>query len=181
MKGVRPSLASLFFSFLAISATTIGGGYAMVPVICDAVTRRGWLDEREFWDLFARAQSVPGPFGLNIALAIGRDARGAAGFAVSGLAIVIPPFVALVAAGALLSAFGSLPQVADFMEGARATIPGFVLAMILKMAKARRWNAFRATATVALAAVFIAFPALAIPVFFGATLALYFAERAWNS
>jgi chromate transporter len=177
----RVHLASLFLTFLGISAFTLGGGYAMVPVINDAAVKRGWLREDEFWDLFARAQAVPGPFGLNMALSVGAKVRGFAGLAVCALAIVLPPFFALIAAGSLLAAFGSHPVVADFMEGAGATIPGFVLAMIVKMSRARAWNAMRILLTAGLAVALILLPSLAIPLFFAGAFACWLTERAWKS
>ena len=32
---------------------TIGGGYAMIPLIEREVVNRGWLDKQDFMDLFA--------------------------------------------------------------------------------------------------------------------------------
>ena len=38
---------------------TIGGGYAMIPLIEREVVNRGWLDKQDFMDLFAMTQSLP--------------------------------------------------------------------------------------------------------------------------
>ena len=61
-----------FSIFFKIGAFTIGGGYAMVPLIEDEiVTRRGWLAKEDFIDLLAIAQSSPGILAVNISIFIG--------------------------------------------------------------------------------------------------------------
>lgn len=51
---------TLFITFVRIGAFTIGGGYAMLPLIQREVVDRGWMSKEEFIDLFAVAQSLPG-------------------------------------------------------------------------------------------------------------------------
>ena len=56
----------LFWVFFKIGAFTFGGGYAMIPLIQrEVVNKRKWLEEGEFMDMLAIAQSVPGPISLN--------------------------------------------------------------------------------------------------------------------
>ena len=44
----------LFRIFFKIGITTIGGGYAMIPMMeHEIVTRTGWLDKQEFLDILA--------------------------------------------------------------------------------------------------------------------------------
>lgn len=50
-----------FLIFLKIGLFTIGGGYAMVPLIQDEIVdKRKWIDKEDFIDLLALTQSVPG-------------------------------------------------------------------------------------------------------------------------
>ena len=59
----------LFLVFLKIGAFTFGGGYAMIPLIRNEVVgKKLWLDDDEFMDMLAIAQSLPGPIALNTAL-----------------------------------------------------------------------------------------------------------------
>ena len=44
---------TLFLTFVKIGMFTIGGGYAMIPLIEREVVNRGWLDKQDFMDLFA--------------------------------------------------------------------------------------------------------------------------------
>ena len=50
---------TLFLTFVKIGMFTIGGGYAMIPLIEREVVNRGWLDKQDFMDLFAMTQSLP--------------------------------------------------------------------------------------------------------------------------
>ena len=57
----------MFFTFMRIGLFTIGGGYAMIPLIEEQVVRRKqWLTAEELIDLIAVAQSCPGIFAVNI-------------------------------------------------------------------------------------------------------------------
>ena len=50
-----------FGIFFKIGAFTIGGDYAMVPLIeNEIVTKRNWISKDDFIDLLAIAQSAPG-------------------------------------------------------------------------------------------------------------------------
>jgi chromate transporter len=56
------SLPAIFWSFFKIGAFTFGGGWAMIPLIRrELVLRKRWLEDSEFVDLLAVAQSAPGP------------------------------------------------------------------------------------------------------------------------
>ena len=58
-----------FLIFTRIGAFTIGGGYAMVPLIeNELVDKRKWISREDFLDLMALAQTVPGIFAVNIAI-----------------------------------------------------------------------------------------------------------------
>ena len=57
---------TLFLTFVKIGMFTIGGGYAMIPLIEREVVNRGWLDKQDFMDLFAMTQSLPGIFAVRI-------------------------------------------------------------------------------------------------------------------
>jgi chromate transporter len=180
-KPTAPSPWALFRVFFGISAVTIGGGYAMVPVIGRSLEKRGWIGEDEFYRLFARAQSFPGPLAFTTALIGGGKLAGPAGAAAAAAGVVIPPFGALLIVGAALGEIGELPAVKSFLAGAGATVPGLVAAMIWKIARKRSWSVARAAATLGLAVLLALLPGLTLPVFLGAALLLYFAERRWAS
>lgn len=57
----------LFWTFFKVGLFTIGGGYAMIPLIRQAVVEEHrWMDETQFTDFVGIAESTPGPFAVNI-------------------------------------------------------------------------------------------------------------------
>ena len=51
---------------------TIGGGYAMIPLIeNEIVNKRQWISKEDFIDLLAISQSAPGVLAVNISIFIG--------------------------------------------------------------------------------------------------------------
>jgi len=65
-----------FSIFFKIGAFTIGGGYAMVPLIeNEIVTKRNWIAKEDFIDLLAISQSAPGILAVNISIFIGYRLR----------------------------------------------------------------------------------------------------------
>jgi len=90
----KKDLLALFLSFLKISCFTIGGGYAMIPLIeNEFVQRRKWLDEDEFMNLTVIAESTPGPIAINCATYTGYKRAGFIGSVVSTFGMVLPSFV----------------------------------------------------------------------------------------
>ena len=61
-----------FKTFFKIGIFTLGGGYAMIPLIEEeVVNKKQWVSREEMLDLIAIAQSCPGVFAINIATFIG--------------------------------------------------------------------------------------------------------------
>ena len=54
-----------FATFFKIGLFTIGGGYAMVPLIEEeVVNKKKWISQEDFIDLLAVSQSVPREYSL---------------------------------------------------------------------------------------------------------------------
>ena len=83
-----------FGIFFKIGAFTIGGGYAMVPLIeNEIVTKRKWIAQDDFIDLLAISQSAPGILAVNISIFIGYKLRGIRGSIVTALGTILPSFI----------------------------------------------------------------------------------------
>ena len=83
---------TLFLTFLKIGVGTIGGGYAMLPLIQREVVDRGWLSKEDFIDLFSVAQSLPGIFAVNISIFVGYKLKKSMGSVVCALGTILPSF-----------------------------------------------------------------------------------------
>jgi len=90
----RQELSQLFSIFFKIGITTIGGGYAMIPMMeHEIVKRTGWLTQEEFLDILAVAQATPGIFAVDMAGHIGHKLGGLRGAIIASVANVLPSFV----------------------------------------------------------------------------------------
>ena len=87
-------LCCLFLTFLKIGAFTFGGGYAMIALLeNEFITRRHWMNQEEFLDMAAIAESTPGPVAVNSATYLGYKLGGVSGAFVSTAAVCLPSFV----------------------------------------------------------------------------------------
>jgi len=76
--------------FGSLSLLSIGGGNSILPQMhLDAVNEYGWVNARQFADLFAISQAAPGPSILIVTL-IGYAAGGVIGALVATAAMIIP-------------------------------------------------------------------------------------------
>ena len=87
----------IFLVFAKIGAFTIGGGYAMLPVIQNEITKRGWLKEEDFIDIMALAQAAPGLLAVNISIFTGHKLRGTGGSIAATLGSIMPSFLIILA------------------------------------------------------------------------------------
>ena len=85
------NLLELFLMFAKIGLFTIGGGYAMIAIIEDAVvSQKKWMTHEEMMELLVIAESTPGPIAINCATYVGYRRKGIPGAAMSVLGMVTP-------------------------------------------------------------------------------------------
>lgn len=68
----------LFLTFFKIGLFTIGGGYAMLPLIQADVQAKGWMTAEELVNFIAVSESTPGPFAVNVSTYVGAELAGPA-------------------------------------------------------------------------------------------------------
>ena len=74
-----------------------GGGPSVIPLIrYEAVSRYRWLDDEEFGDTLAIANTLPGPIATKMAAYLGYQVKGWTGAFVSVMAHVLPTCLAMV-------------------------------------------------------------------------------------
>ncbi|WP_017537562.1 chromate efflux transporter [Nocardiopsis halophila] len=94
----RGSAAEVFRAFLALGLTSFGGPVAHLGYFREAfVVRRGWLGEREYADLVALCQFLPGPASSQVGMALGLRRAGYAGMAAAWTAFTLPSAALMVA------------------------------------------------------------------------------------
>lgn len=133
----------LFEIFFKIGAFTIGGGYAMVPLIEDElIAKRNWISKDDFIDLIAISQSTPGIFAVNISIFIGYRLRGVRGSIVSALGTILPSFVIILAVAAFFRNFKENHVVERIFMGIRPAVVALIAAPTFRMAKSAKVNRF---------------------------------------
>lgn len=71
---------NLFFTFLKIGLLSIGGGYAIIPLIQEQVVdQAGWIGEKMFTDIITISQMTPGPLAVNTSTFVGLKTGGLMG------------------------------------------------------------------------------------------------------
>ncbi|MCY4779998.1 chromate transporter [Sphingobacterium sp. UT-1RO-CII-1] len=85
-------MLKLFYLFTKIGLFTIGGGYAVIPLIEKEIVSREWLTLEEFYELLAITESLPGVFATNIAALVGFKISGIKGGIIAALGTIIAPF-----------------------------------------------------------------------------------------
>ncbi|MCR5325292.1 MAG: chromate transporter [Bacteroidales bacterium] len=131
----RVSLLQIFGVFAKIGAFTIGGGYAMIPIIQREMSKRGWISDEELPDIVALSQSAPGVMAVNISIFAGYRLRGVAGSIAATLGSVMPSFVIILAIAMFFSAFRDNPWVERAFKGIRPVVIALIAVPMLNMAK----------------------------------------------
>ena len=127
---------SLFWTFMKIGTFTLGGGYAMLPLIQrEVVDRQHWIDEEEFLNMIALAQAAPGLIAVNSAIFIGWRIGGWRGVAGAVLGAVLPSFVIILAIAMVFSEWKEQPAVEAAFKGIRPAVVALIAAPLVKMAK----------------------------------------------
>ncbi len=131
----------LFLTFLSIGAFTFGGGYAMLPLIQNAVLEKGWLTEEAIVNFIAVSESTPGPFAINIATYVGMETGrangglglfgGFLGSACATLGVVVPSFVIILIVARIYKQFQESKIVKGCMNGLRPTVIGLIAGAVL--------------------------------------------------
>ena len=131
----------LFYNFFIIGLFTIGGGYAMLPLIQQKVVfEHNWISDRLFTDIVAMSQMTPGPIGINSATYIGYNVVKQCGYneflCVCGsftttLAVVLPSFLIVLWLCRIYSRFNDFGLFKNFMKGLRPAVAGLIGAAAL--------------------------------------------------
>lgn len=120
-------LGDLFFTFFKIGAFTFGGGYAMLPLIQEAVIHQhGWLTQKEFLEMIAIAEMTPGPIAVNTATFVGFRMAGFWGSTFATLGVVLPSFLIILLIARNFGNLGDSPWTKGFFTGVKPAIIGLI-------------------------------------------------------
>jgi len=130
------SYVTLFLTFFMIGAITFGGGYAMLPLVQEAVAKQGWMTPAELVDFVAVSESTPGPFAINIATFSGIAETGdLLGAVCSTLGVVLPSFIIILIVARIYDKFCNSNLVKGMMKGLKPAVVGLIGAALISMCK----------------------------------------------
>ena len=135
MEGKKVSLLQIFAVFAKIGAFTIGGCYAMIPIIQREMSRRGWISDDELPDIVALSQSAPGVMAVNISIFAGYRLRGVAGSIAATLGSVTPSFLIILALAMFFSAFRDNLWIERAFKGIRPVVISLIAVPMVNMAR----------------------------------------------
>ena len=127
---------TLFFTFVKIGTFTIGGGYAMLPLIEREVVDKKWISKDDFIDLFAVAQSLPGIFAVNISIFVGYKLKKVPGSIVCALGTILPSFFIILIIALFFTQVKDNIWVEKIFKGLRPAVVALIVVPCITAARA---------------------------------------------
>ncbi|MBQ9655182.1 MAG: chromate transporter [Prevotella sp.] len=132
-----------FRTFFKIGMFTLGGGYAMIPIIEEeVVNRHRWIGKEEMLDLIAIAQSCPGVFAINISIFVGYKLNKVRGAMMCALGTALPSFLIILAIAMFFHQFEDNRIVAALFRGIRPAVVALIAVPTFNLARQARLNRY---------------------------------------
>ena len=127
----------MFIIFFRIGAFTIGGGYAMLPLIeREVVENEKWVTREEIIDVFAVSQSIPGVIAINSSMFIGYKVAGIPGLISASMGVILPSFLSILAIAFVLIKIRDNIYIAKAFTGIRAGVTALIALTAIKLGQA---------------------------------------------
>ncbi len=131
----------MFTTFFKIGIFTLGGGYAMIPLIEEeVVNRHKWVSKDEMLDLIAIAQSCPGVFAINIATFVGYKLNKTRGAIATTIGTALPSFLIILLIAIFFHQFEDNKIVAAMFKGIRPAVVALIAVPTFNLAKRAQLN-----------------------------------------
>ncbi|RGD43210.1 chromate transporter [Erysipelotrichaceae bacterium AM07-12] len=123
------SLLRLFFIFLQIGFFSIGGGYAVIPMISqEVVSSQHWLSAQEFTDIITISQMTPGPLAVNTSTFVGMRVAGIYGALCATMGCISIGVIIAYGIYHIFQRFSSSPIFMEILKGLKAGSLGLIMA-----------------------------------------------------
>jgi chromate transporter len=99
------------------------------------VENKRWMTAKEFNDLLALCQFLPGPNIVNLCAVFGVRVRGIPGALACLVGLLGPSVVLMIAAGTVYRRFGALPELHGVLSGFATAAAGVIIATAVKLAE----------------------------------------------
>lgn len=132
-------LLEIFLVFFKIGLFTIGGGYAMLPIIQrEVVETKQWMTDEEFLDAISLTNSLPGPLATNSATFVGYRVARTPGSVAAVLGAATPSIVIILLIAMVFHNIMDHPVVQYIFDGVRPAVAALILYAVIKLAKSAK-------------------------------------------
>ncbi|MBI2739635.1 MAG: chromate transporter [Rhodospirillales bacterium] len=132
LPGARPSLGKIFWVFLVMGATSLGGG-VVGYLRTGLVVRNTWLDDVTFVELLSISQTLPGLNATNMSILVGDRLRGVWGAVLATLGMCLPGATLMTAAAYAYGIGGDDPLSKAFLHGIAAGALGLIVVVMVQL------------------------------------------------
>jgi len=120
----------LFLAFFRVGMLGYGGGPSSIPLVHkEVVEKYKWMDDDDFSDLLALANTLPGPIATKMAGYIGWRVGGALGMINAVLATIVPTVILMILLLTVLNSYKDKPWVQG-MSSAVVPVVGVMLGVL---------------------------------------------------
>ena len=151
-----PSVLEIFLAFSGIAIIGFGGVLPFARHMI--VEKRRWLTGKEFAEMLAFSQFLPGGNIINMGIVFGQRHHGAPGSIAAVTGLILWPTLIVLGLGTLYTSFSDSELLHDALAGMGAAAAGLILSMVAKMAT----PLFERSAGVPLAFAILAFVCVAV-------------------
>lgn len=122
------SLIRIFFVFFQIGLLSIGGGYAVIPMIQEQVVENyAWIPQQTFADVITISQMTPGPLAVNTSTFVGLQIAGIFGALLATLGCVLAGVCIATCLYSVLRRYRNSIYISEVLNGLKAASAGLIV------------------------------------------------------
>ena len=174
------TLTDLARLFLRLGITAFGGPAAHIAMMRhEVVERRHWLTDKEFLDLLAATNLIPGPNSTEMAIHLGYKHAGKAGLIVAGTCFIVPSSLIVAAIAWAYAQYGNTPQIDWLMYGIGPVVIAIIVQALVKLGRSAIIQVSHALLGTAVLALALSGTNELILLMLGALIGLLMTTRRW--
>ncbi|MEE3202685.1 MAG: chromate efflux transporter [Acidobacteriota bacterium] len=174
------TLTDLARLFLRLGITAFGGPAAHIAMMRhEVVERRHWLTDKEFLDLLAATNLIPGPNSTEMAIHLGYKHGGKAGLIVAGTCFIVPASLIVAAIAWAYAQYGNTPQIDWLMYGIGPVVIAIIVQALVKLGRSAITQVSHALLGTAVLALALSGTNELILLMLGALIGLLMTTRRW--
>lgn len=129
-------LIQLYIAFFKVGLFTIGGGYAMLPIIeRELVQNLNLIKMESVMESYTMAQTLPGVIASNAAALIGYKLKKLRGAIVCTLGVITPSIIIILIIAAVFSKIEHLEAVQNAFKGIRVVVLALLMDSLIRLFK----------------------------------------------